>query len=143
MSMTLQNLEFLRLLPAFMREDAAVQGLSAGLDIIIPQLAERVKHLTTWDQIDHLTEAELDELAWELNILWYALDADIDIKRDLVRNSDMVYRHLGTKWRSRTSSAPTSAPAVLRNGSPMAANRADSACIRPTRPSPAKSWIRF
>lgn len=35
MSMTLQNLEFLRLLPAFMREDAAVQGLSAGLDIII------------------------------------------------------------------------------------------------------------
>ncbi len=98
MSMTLQNLEFLRLLPAFMREDAAVQGLSAGLDAIIPQLAERIKHLTTWDQIDNLTEAELDELAWELNILWYALDADIDVKRDLVRNSDMVYRHLGTKW---------------------------------------------
>lgn len=98
MSMTLQTLDFLRLLPAFMREDTAVQGLAAGLDAVIPPLAEQIKTLSTWDQLDELSEAELDALAWELNILWYELDADITVKRDLVRNSDMVYRHLGTKW---------------------------------------------
>lgn len=96
--MTLQELEFIRLLPQFMRGDPAVQGLSAGLDAIIPQLAESLKRLSTWDQIDNLTEAELDELAWELNILWYETDADIEVKRDLIKNSDKVYQHLGTKW---------------------------------------------
>lgn len=96
--MTLSELEFIRLLPEFMRGDAAVQGLSLGLDIIIPPLSESVKTLSTWDQIDNLSEAELDELAWELNILWYDHGAEIGVKRELVKNSDKVYRHLGTKW---------------------------------------------
>ena len=98
MRMKLSELEFIRLLPQFMREDTAVQGLSIGLDIIIPQLSESIKYLTTWDQIDNLSEAELDELAWELNILWYELDADISVKREIIKNSDKVYQHLGTKW---------------------------------------------
>lgn len=98
MRMKLSELEFIRLLPQFMREDAAVKGLSIGLDIIIPQLSESIKFLTTWDQIDNLSEAELDELAWELNILWYEVDADITVKRDVIKNSDKVYQHLGTKW---------------------------------------------
>ena len=98
MRMKLSELEFIRLLPQFMREDAAVKGLASGLDIIIPQLSESIKFLTTWDQIDNLTEAELDELAWELNILWYDTGADISIKREVIKNSDKVYKHLGTKW---------------------------------------------
>ena len=41
---------------------------------------------------------ELDALAWELNILWYDVGANIDTKRDVIKNSDLVYRRLGTKW---------------------------------------------
>lgn len=96
--MKLSGLEFRRLLPAFMREDGAVKGFSAALDEIIPQLEASIKNLSTWDCIDVLSEAELDELAWELNILWYDYGANIDIKRDVVKNSDLVYRRLGTKW---------------------------------------------
>lgn len=96
--MTLQTLEFVRLLPQFMRGDLAVKGLASALDSIIPSLAQSVGRLTTWDRIDELTETELDELAWELNILWYDKSATVETKRDLVRNSDQVHRHLGTKW---------------------------------------------
>lgn len=96
--MKLSTLEFIRLLPAFMRGDAAVQGLAAGLDEIIPGLAQSIGRLTTWDRIDELTEDELDDLAWELNILWYDKAAGIDAKREIVKSSDEVYRHLGTKW---------------------------------------------
>lgn len=96
--MKLSTLEFIRLLPAFMRDDAAVRGLSAGLDEIIPGLAQSLSRLTTWDRIDELSEDELDELAWELNILWYDKAAGIDAKREIVKSSDEVYRHLGTKW---------------------------------------------
>lgn len=96
--MKLADLEFLKLLPQFMRDDDAVKGLAAGLNEIIPQLTESIKTLSTWDQIDNLTETELDDLAWELNVLWYDTSADISAKRELIRNSDMVYKHLGTKW---------------------------------------------
>lgn len=96
--MKLGNLEFIRLLPEFMRDDLAVKGLSAGLDEIIPTLSGSIGRLTTWDKIDELTESELDALAWELNILWYDKSANIETKRSLVLNSDKVYRRLGTKW---------------------------------------------
>lgn len=96
--MRLDTLEFLRLLPAFMRDDLAVKGLASAMDAIIPSLESSVARLATWDKIDELPEAELDALAWELNILWYDKSANIETKRDLILNSDKVYRHLGTKW---------------------------------------------
>ena len=96
--MNLSNLDFIRLLPMFMRDDNAVKGLAVGIDEIIPPLAESLSTLSTWDHINSLSEAELDELAWELNIQWYDIGADVGIKRELIKNSDKVYRHLGTKW---------------------------------------------
>lgn len=96
--MKLSNLEFIKLLPAFMREDQAVQGLAAGVDSIVPGLVAEIEKLSTWDHIDSLSEAELDDLAWELNILWYDSGATIDVKRNIIRDSDKVYKKLGTKW---------------------------------------------
>lgn len=96
--MKLSNLEFIKLLPQFMQDDKAVRGLAAGIDSIIPQLAAEIEKLSTWDRIDTLSEAELDDLAWELNILWYDTSAPIDVKRNVVRDSDAVYKKLGTKW---------------------------------------------
>lgn len=96
--MKLSNLEFIKLLPQFMRNDDAVRGLAAGIDSIIPQLAADIEKLSTWDHIDELNEAELDDLAWELNIPWYNTNANIEIKRDLIKNSEKVHQHLGTKW---------------------------------------------
>lgn len=95
--MKLKDIEFIRLMPQFMRDDGAVQGLSSAIDKIIPQVVEPIMRLSTWDCIDQLSEAELDELAWELNILWYDTGADIGVKRELVKNSDFVYSRLGTK----------------------------------------------
>ena len=43
-----------------------------------------------------VSEAELDEMAWELNIQWYDSTAPIETKRAVIRNSDRVYAKLGT-----------------------------------------------
>lgn len=96
--MKLSDLEFIRLLPQFMRDDDANKGLAAGIDKIVPSLAASIEKLSTWDHIDVLSEEELNELAWELNILWYDSGAPVDVKRDVIKNSDKVYRYLGTKW---------------------------------------------
>lgn len=96
--MRLTDLDFIRLLPQFMRDDDAVKGLAAGVNAIVPGLTSTIATLSTWNKVDALTEAELDALAWELNILWYDTGANIDIKRELIKNSDLVYKRLGTKW---------------------------------------------
>lgn len=96
--MKVSTLDFIRLLPSFMREDCAVKGLASAVDEIAKQAAVGVSRLTSWDKIADLSEAELDELAWELNILWYNKSASIETKRDLVLNADKVHQHLGTKW---------------------------------------------
>ena len=96
--MKLSNLEFIKLLPQFMRDDDAVKGLAAGIDSIVPQLSAAFDNLSTWDRIDHLPEKELDDLAWELNIQWYDKSAPLDVKRSIIKDSDRVYKKLGTKW---------------------------------------------
>ena len=96
--MKLSDLEFIKLLPQFMRNDDAVRGLAAGIDSIVPQLIVSFDNLSTWDRIEHLSAAELDDLAWELNIAWYDKGAPLEVKRNIVRDSDKVYKKLGTKW---------------------------------------------
>lgn len=96
--MRLQEAEILKLLPAWMREDPAVQGLAAGTDKLTQSIYSKIKLLSRWDQIDSLSDAELDEMAWELNIQWYESTAPIETKRKVIRNSDIVYSKLGTSY---------------------------------------------
>ena len=96
--MKLQEAEILKLLPAWMREDASVQGLAAGTDAATRALYAKLRLLSRWDQLDKLSEAELDEMAWELNIQWYDSTASIEVKRAVIRSSDLVYAKLGTKY---------------------------------------------
>lgn len=97
MDMKLKNIEFIKLLPAFMREDSAVTGMSEGVNQIIRMFADYGGHMSEWAAIEDMTKAELDELAWELNIQWYEPDSSIEIKRQIVKNSDLIQQKLGTK----------------------------------------------
>ncbi len=96
--MRLEDVETTKLLPDWIRQDGAVQGLGKGTDDVVKAIHARIQLLSRWNKIDELTDAELDELAYELNILWYDSTAPIETKRDLIRNSDIVYSKLGTKY---------------------------------------------
>lgn len=96
--MRLKDLDFIKLLPQFMREDKAIIGLANGVNEVVKRMEATISTFSTWDSIDSLSEEELDALAWELNISWYRLDASIDIKRQLIKDSESMGRKLGTKW---------------------------------------------
>lgn len=96
--MKLKDIKMINLLPVFMRNDKANIGLAAGVDEIVKMFADYADNMSTWAAIDNMTEAELDELAWELNISWYEQGANIAIKRKLIKESDEIQCKLGTKW---------------------------------------------
>ena len=98
MSMNTQNVDIVKLLPAFMRDDCAARGLSAPLSDMVQEISATLDLLSTWDHLETLPEKDLDELAWEINLLWYNKAASMDIKRSIVRNGFLTHSKLGTKW---------------------------------------------
>ena len=81
-----------------MRRDGSVIGLAQGSGIVARDAYSHLRYLTRWDKIDQLSSTDLDELAWELNTLWYNSTAPIETKRQLIKSSDLVFARLGTRW---------------------------------------------
>ncbi|MBE7708897.1 MAG: phage tail protein I [Cyanobacteria bacterium SIG32] len=89
--MKLDTLDFIKLLPDFMRDDGCVKALSESINTIFRPTAQDLKKLSDWDRIDSMTEAELDELAWECDISWYDKTASLEAKRSICKNSDRIF----------------------------------------------------
>lgn len=97
--MRISELDFLRLLPAFMRDDEAVIALSKAVDKLMGETLQRRDTLRTWDKIDGLNEDELDALAWELDVDWYDSEGmDLEQKRATIKLAQQIKRKRGTKW---------------------------------------------
>lgn len=96
--MELIDCNLVKLLPGFMRSDAANQCLCDFMNKVTWDLADKIKLLSVWNEIDRLSNDNLDALAWELHITWYDPKASIDVKRQIIKDSDLVYSKMGTKW---------------------------------------------
>ena len=94
--MKLQNLDINKFIPLFMRDDECVKAIAAAINDIASHID--TAKLRTWDQLDKMNHEELDELAWELNVLWYNAAGTLEQKREQIRTSDDVWRTLGTRY---------------------------------------------
>ena len=84
------------LLPSWLRDDPTDQTMAEAVDKLAAKVYQDSRPLTIWDKIDELPEGVLDELAWALSIDWYDYDADIEIKRRLIKDSDFIHSKRGT-----------------------------------------------
>ena len=89
-----------KFIPLFMRDDATVKALTDAVNDVVSHM--NLEKLRTWDQLDSMTHEELDELAWELNVLWYNAAGTLAQKREQIRTSDAVWRTLGTRYAVET-----------------------------------------
>lgn len=96
--MKVSELDFLYLLPVFMRDDEAIIALSESMNKLMGELGSRIPTIRTWDELDHMTEPELDELAWELNIDWWDSGFSLETKRAVAKSCCQVCEKRGTKW---------------------------------------------
>lgn len=93
--MRTQEIDVKKFLPLFMRDDEFNNAVADALNDIFSHV--NTAKLRTWDKLDELDHAELDELAWELRVLWYNAAGTLEQKREQIRTSDEVWRTLGTK----------------------------------------------
>ena len=86
------------LLPVFMRADEFDDAMADVIDEFGADVSDHTRWYSVWNHIDDLGEAALDELAGELNILWYDKLAPVESKRDIIKNCKHIQAKLGTKW---------------------------------------------
>jgi len=98
MGMNISNADILALLPLFMRGDETNAALSRAVNKLIRELGSRIKQLRVWDQIENLDHADLDELAWELNVDWYETGMSLEAKRQTIKYAQQIQAKRGTKW---------------------------------------------
>lgn len=97
--MKISELDFLRLLPSFMRDDETAIALSKAMNKLAGDPGKRVHTLSTWNKIDDMDENECDELAWELDVDWYdSVGMNLAEKRATLKVAQQVKRKRGTKW---------------------------------------------
>lgn len=96
--MKISDLDFVRLLPAFMRDDEAVIAISKAVNRLLGDPSQRLNTLRTWDKIDELNAAECDELAWELDVDWYDSNMTLEEKQATIKAAQQIKRKRGTKW---------------------------------------------
>lgn len=97
--MKVSELDFVRLLPAFMQDDEAAIALSKAMNKLISEPGSRIPSIRAWDAIDDMHEAELDELAWELDVDWYdSTGMSLEEKRETLKLAQQIKRKRGTKW---------------------------------------------
>lgn len=96
--MTIDNPNMLKLLPQFMRDDEANKALAFAMDSLLSDPGKRAKVVRKWDQIDNMNHAQLDEMAWELNVDWWDSAFTLETKRAVIKTCYRVLEKRGTKW---------------------------------------------
>lgn len=96
--MKLTDIDLLRLLPQFMREDKNAQAFAYAVNSQIISVSQSIEHARLYSRIDSLSEAVLDELAWQFNIAEYSNDYDISIKRELIKGCMVQHYTRGTVY---------------------------------------------
>ena len=94
--MKLNNVELVRLLPFFMRDDKNFKALCKVMDEAFAKLYGYTDLIRLSMNIDILPDEILNELAWHFNILEYNVEYDIEAKRRLIKDCLSIHHKRGT-----------------------------------------------
>ena len=85
-----------QIFPNFILNDKTGYAMAKAIEAALNYFLEKCQEgIDTIQNVDNMPEWRLDELAWEYNCL-YDYDADVDVKREWIRNAYESFRYHGT-----------------------------------------------
>lgn len=99
--MKLTDLTLLSLQTAFMQNDLTTQGMCAGLQGQLRDVATDTYNILIYQSLSTLQDTPfgnqlLDELAWQFHVDYYDKTASFDIRKNLVKQSIRIHQKKGT-----------------------------------------------
>ncbi len=95
----------LRALPGVLREDAVTLGLASAIAAELEEAVSKVSLVNIYANIDTMNESMLDILAKDFKVDWWRPNATLVEKRNALKASWYVHKHLGTKSAIETAVA--------------------------------------
>ena len=93
---TLENL--LRIFPKAIAGDKSICALAGAAAQLLVKRRDEADIPRIFPEIDRLEEAVLDILAYDLKVDWYDYDYPVKTKRELIKNSVLAHKRLGTVY---------------------------------------------
>ena len=87
----------MRTAPSVLVNDAKMKPVVEVLAETMAILFDKCSYPTIFSRIDELPESLLDILAKDFKIEWYDPNYDLAAKRNILRDSFYVHRHMGTR----------------------------------------------
>lgn len=94
--MKISETRLLDLLPECMREDRIIKGFSAAWNFLLEKIVEKLPLVNLFDNLELLSESQLDEVASAMDIPWYNTEYEKEKKINLIRHYLQVCFKLGT-----------------------------------------------
>lgn len=91
---TVKNL--LDALPPVLANDESMKALAESIAGVLVQNDEAIDSISIYPNLDNASEALCDILAKDFDVTWYSYDYDLTQKRNIIKSSFNVHRHLGT-----------------------------------------------
>lgn len=94
--MRLKEIDLGVIMPDFMTDDPVIKAMNEVLEDVAKNLVSGMGRLSIWNNLEELTEGELDELAYEMNIPWYNNTYSKDKKLSIIKNGEKYVHKMGT-----------------------------------------------
>ncbi len=88
---------FLSSFPVSLAIDPDKYALAQAVAEELISLCKDCQKLSIYGRIDELDEDLLDILAFDFDVSWYLYNGSLETKREQIKSSFFVHRHLGTK----------------------------------------------
>lgn len=100
-SLSPQNL--MTTLPQVLQNDPDLSALAFSIANILAKRREEICSVAIYSRIDELPEDLLDILAYDFKVDWWDSNYSLEQKRQTLKDSFYVHRHLGTKHAVETA----------------------------------------
>lgn len=94
--MNISETKLLDLLPECMRQDRIIKGFSAAWGYVQGKITAVLPLVNLFDNLELLTESQLDQIAEAMQIPWYNTEYTVEKKINLIRHFEQVCFKLGT-----------------------------------------------
>ncbi|MCF7936830.1 MAG: phage tail protein, partial [Synergistales bacterium] len=95
MPKTLTEIKFAELLPDSISADPTIAAAAQAIDSEIQMVHAELEKPLLYARLEELPEPVIDHLAWQLHVDFWEPDLNIELKRNLVRESIAWHKYKG------------------------------------------------
>ena len=103
MNNDIYHIDFTEIFPTALQHDPKMIALAKSLTAELLTVSGQMENVLIYSRIDQLPEELVDILAYDMHVDWYSYEDPLAVKRQTLKDSVKVHKHLGTKYAVETA----------------------------------------